>query len=151
MQRQVYLNSSKFAIKYMIKIGFFRFFHTVFAFSVFTRNPGVIVKKCILEKQSQLSQLCCPSMLLNFIECQNFKPEILNYFITSPQSQNKDTQKVDSSTEQKINQKVHLAKIMSEIFHAQARASKCNHDAIKREQRHQLPSLGNKDCCFNRF
>jgi hypothetical protein len=26
-----------------------------------------------------------------------------------------------------------------------------NHDAIKREQRHQLPSLGDKDCCFNRF
>jgi hypothetical protein len=37
-------------------------------------------------------------------------------------------------------------------FYAQARASKCNHDAIKREQlRHQLPSPGNKDCCFNRF
>ena len=32
------------------------------------------------------------------------------------------------------NQKVHLAKIMFKIFHAQARASKCNHDDIKREQ-----------------
>ena len=32
------------------------------------------------------------------------------------------------------NQKVHLAKIMFKIFHAQARGSKCNHDDIKREQ-----------------
>jgi hypothetical protein len=59
--------------------------------------------------------------------------------------------KVITTTEWKIDQKPHLVKIMSEIFYAQARASKCNHDAIKREQRHQLPSLGYKDCCFNRF
>jgi hypothetical protein len=45
------------------------------------------------------------------------------------------------ATEWKLDQKPHLAKIMSKIFHAQAQASKCNHDDIKRERRHQLPSL----------
>ena len=42
--------------------------------------------------------------------------------------------KFKPTLESQNNQKPHLAKIM--IFYAQARASKCNHDAIKREQRH---------------
>jgi hypothetical protein len=47
------------------------------------------------------------------------------------------TTALSRSQNRKLNQKVHLAKVMSEIFYAQARASKCNHDDIKREKYHR--------------